>query len=467
MVVNGQAPTSFNRSPSPESSALNEEKAANPNIAYSMHLHTTCKAYSQAFKVRFFVQVDFIVMLVDSQIPQGGDTPDFSLSFVIFDKYRFSPLLLILIARGSAMSPRYRSQKSILTLRNRRRRMFLETLEDRRLLTVSTPQLMTPNFAGNNTGNAGTLLNEQVLSDDGRYLVFASTATNLVNNDTNGGLSDVYLRDLQTNTITIVSKRAGGGTPDGASDHPAISPDGNFVAFASYASDLDVTGTNSNNGHWQVYRWSRATGEIRLVSVNTDGTNGGDSTSWLPSISADGSRISFTTAASNLASGVTDTNGKWDVYYRNLTTSVTTLVTHSSSDPLLAADSYSSEPSRMSRDGSTIVYASLATNLAAGTSDVNQTGRDIVSYDIATGLNRYVSVETAAPASGNANSWRSNEALSADGVYEVFMSYASDLATNDFNGNSDVFLRNNLTGVTTLISRTTSGTSAAGRRIMQ
>ncbi len=116
------------------------------------------------------------------------------------------------------MSPKYRSQKSILTLRNRRRRMFLEALEDRRLLTVSTPQLMTPNFAGNNTGNAGTLLNEQVLSGDGRYLVFASTASNLVNNDTNGALSDVYLRDLQTNTITIVSKRAGGGTPDGASD---------------------------------------------------------------------------------------------------------------------------------------------------------------------------------------------------------------------------------------------------------
>ncbi len=234
------------------------------------------------------------------------------------------------------------------------------------------------------------------------------------------------------------------------------------MAFASYASDLDVTGPNSNNGQWQVYRWSRATGEIKLVSVNTDGTNGGDSTSWVPSISADGSRISFTTAASNLASGVTDTNGNWDIYYRNLTTSVTTLVTHSSADPLLAADSYSSEPSRMSRDGSTIVYSSTATNLEAGTSDLNQTGRDIVSYDIATGLNRYVSVETAAPASGNSYSWRSNEALSADGVYEVFMSYASDLATNDLNGNSDVFLRNNVTGVTTLISRTSSGSSASG-----
>ncbi len=62
---------------------------------------------------------------------------------------------------------------------------------------------MTPNFAGNNTGNANTLLNEQVLSGDGRYLVFASTASNLVNNDTNGALSDVYLKTYRPTQLRL------------------------------------------------------------------------------------------------------------------------------------------------------------------------------------------------------------------------------------------------------------------------
>ena len=157
------------------------------------------------------------------------------------------------------------------------------------------------------SGNAGSSRTNQSLSADGRYEVFASSASDLVAGDVNG-TTDVFLRNLQTGATTLISRAASGGSANSASDAAVISADGNFVAFHSCATNLDVTGTNGTAGYSQVYRWDRATGEIVLVSPNDTDTDGGNNYSYYPTISEDGQRIAFETYATNLVTGITDAN---------------------------------------------------------------------------------------------------------------------------------------------------------------
>ncbi len=152
-----------------------------------------------------------------------------------------------------------------------------------------------------------------------------SYASDLATNDFNGS-SDVFLRNNVTGVTTLISRTSSGSSASGASDYAVISADGNYVAFASTASDLNVTGTNPYNGNWQVFRWSRLTGVLEAVSLDETGAGGGNSTSWTPSISGDGSKIAYLSAANNLIPGFVHANGDWNVFLRNFSTTSTTLV---------------------------------------------------------------------------------------------------------------------------------------------
>jgi hypothetical protein len=147
------------------------------------------------------------------------------------------------------------------------------------------------------------------ISADGRFVSFSSWASNLVAGDTNG-VRDVFVRDRATGTTRRVSVGSDGTEGNGESLTSAVSPDGRFVAFGSAASNLVIADTN---GEPDVFVRDRATGAIRLVSVDTVGTaaGGGD-----PSISADGRFVSFSSWASHLVAG--DTNGIIDVFVRDL-----------------------------------------------------------------------------------------------------------------------------------------------------
>ena len=102
-----------------------------------------------------------------------------------------------------------------------------------------------------------------------------------------------------------------GGTDSGNSVSAAslISADGRYVVFVSYASDLVGTDTN---GTGDVFVRDRQTGMTELVSVNSGGTDSGNSVSSLPHISADGSTVVFASFASDLVG--TDTNSAQDVF---------------------------------------------------------------------------------------------------------------------------------------------------------
>ncbi len=150
---------------------------------------------------------------------------------------------------------------------------------------------------------------QPALSSDGRYVVFASDATNLVTADSNG-VSDIFLRDRTANTTSRVSLDVSGGQSDGFSYNPVISNDGRYVAFDSLAT-LDPLDYNNT---WDVYLRDRTSKTTTRLSVATS-TAEGNLDSQRPVMSADGRYVLFDSIASNLVSG--DTNMAADIFVRD------------------------------------------------------------------------------------------------------------------------------------------------------
>lgn len=156
------------------------------------------------------------------------------------------------------------------------------------------------------------------ISADGRYVAFESWAFNLVPGDTNG-VVDVFVRDRFTATTTRVSVASGGTQGDDWSFAPRISGDGRFILFASSATNL-VTG--DSNGAADTFVRDRVLGTTERVSVNSAGAQGdGTSASAWPWISPEGRYVAFESVAMNLVLG--DTNSTADVFLRDRWTGVT------------------------------------------------------------------------------------------------------------------------------------------------
>ena len=140
------------------------------------------------------------------------------------------------------------------------------------------------------------------ISADGRYVAFMSRADLTVHGSSRGGdgsdgngVSDIYLRDtLLQHTRRLSQGRA--DDTDGPSYQPAISSDGRFVAFASEASNLIEGGGNRAA---QIYLRDVETGAIELIS-HTPAGRAGDGGSARPIMSGDGSVIAYQSLASNL-----------------------------------------------------------------------------------------------------------------------------------------------------------------------
>jgi Tol biopolymer transport system component len=148
------------------------------------------------------------------------------------------------------------------------------------------------------------------ISDDGRYAVFQSRATNLVANDAND-VDDVFVRDRATGTTERVSVDSAGGEADYGGQGPVISGNGRFVAFSSDATNLDAGDTN---GWEDCFVHDRVTGLTECVSVATP-SSPLDDESEVMSISANGELVTFLTFADDVVPG--DTNGFPDVFVRD------------------------------------------------------------------------------------------------------------------------------------------------------
>jgi len=272
-------------------------------------------------------------------------------------------------------------------------------------------------------GNGGS--HGPSISPDGRYVAFWSSASNLVLDDTNGA-SDIFVRDRVTRTTERVSVASNGTQGNGSSLSGSISPDGRYVAFVSWATNLAPGDTN---GHRDVFVRDRLAGATERVSVATDGTQG-DSWSEAPSISADGRYVAFSSFASNLAPG--DTNGYEDVFVRDRVAGTTERVS-------IAADgTQGNGPSYMtsiSANGRYVAFVGIASNLVPG--DTNDS-RDVFVRDRMTGTTERVSVAVDGT---QGNDTSQSPSMSADGRQLGFNSFANNLVPGDTNGVPDVFVR--------------------------
>ena len=167
-------------------------------------------------------------------------------------------------------------------------------------------------------GTSGTQANEGSqggISADGRFALFGTDASNLVAGDTNG-LGDIFVHDRQTGQTTRVSVSSAGAQGNGDSGDATLSADGRYVLFQSSATNM-VPG--DTNGLRDEFIHDRVTGQIVRVNVASDGTQANavsigddDGCCAFPSISADGRSVVVVTLASNLVAG--DTNGVDDVF---------------------------------------------------------------------------------------------------------------------------------------------------------
>ena len=148
------------------------------------------------------------------------------------------------------------------------------------------------------------------ISANGRFVAFGSVATNLVLDDTNG-TRDIFVRDLKKGTTTIVSVASSGEQSDRLSRLPSISANGRFIAFSSFAGNLVDGDTQSGV---EVYVHDRKKGRTTKVSVDASGADG-DLPSDRASISANGRFVSFESSATNLVEG--DANGETDIFVRD------------------------------------------------------------------------------------------------------------------------------------------------------
>lgn len=316
---------------------------------------------------------------------------------------------------------------------------------------------------GDAEGNAGSF--NPSLSADGRYVVFDSDAGNLVPGDTNNA-RDVFVRDLLTGTTILVSVAHDGSPADGASSLGAISADGRYVAFQSWATNL--TATPDANGSEDIYLRDLAAGTTVLISATPGGAPAGFSTN--AAISPDGGYVAFqsTTPAETLVSGLgfTDDNSVNDVFLRRVggpmylasagtsnNTSLNVIGNGASSQPRLS-EVGSSGPS-----GLFVTFESQAGNLiAAGSASPHvHVYRRAMPTPTLAGTAR-VSV-TPGGAPGNAQSISAS--ISPDGRYVAFNSSASDLVPGDANQQQDIFLRDMDLSATVLVSTHTSGAQGA------
>ncbi|MFD7663845.1 hypothetical protein [Streptomyces sp. NPDC059788] len=179
-----------------------------------------------------------------------------------------------------------------------------------------------------------------VLSANGRVLVFVSRARNLVPGLPEGTGMQVYAKDLRTGRVDLVS-----ANPDGSPGYEpgytrSVSADGRFVAFDSPSKTLDPHDSGDGMDVFVRDRWK---GTTELVTRHDGAPDA--ARSFLPSISADGRRVAFTSLRDDLVPG--DANGYADVFVRDRLTGATRLVsvagdgtqgTAASSDPVISAD---------------------------------------------------------------------------------------------------------------------------------
>jgi hypothetical protein len=347
--------------------------------------------------------------------------------------------------------------------------------------------------SGGVPGDDISFVGQNSMSWNGRFVAFASNSTNLVPDDKNG-TTDVFVRDRRTGTTERVSRGLGGSESDGESGGTAmpISADGRIVVFASRATNLVPGDTNLSQ---DVFVYDRHTGRTERISVSSGGVQASGGFSFPRDVSADGRFVLFGSTASNLVDG--DTNGLDDLFVRDRRTGRTERVNVSSAGLQgngevfqaagISADgrfvAFGTSASnvvpgvgegqvyiRDRRRGTTealdigpllfgVNPALSATGRFVAFEGIDELGSDIYLHDRVTATTRLV---TRGLNGERSNSGSTFPAISASGRYVAFPSDASNLVPDDANGATDVFRYDGVAGAIVRVSVANDGTEADG-----
>jgi Tol biopolymer transport system component len=275
---------------------------------------------------------------------------------------------------------------------------------------------------------------QPAISANGRFVIFTSTADDLVAGDDNDK-PDVFERDLATGVTRRVSVASHGGQANGPSSNGSVSGDGRYVTFASTSSD--VVGHEKAAAE-EVYVHDTASNLTSVISVTGSGKRQNAAVSspftQVSSISGDGRYVAFDSDATNLA-GRTG-NGHTNVYVRDRKLRRTELVSVSSTGALGDDDSFSPE---ISPDGHFVVFDSLADDLAPDAA----AGSNV--YLRAIGQKETTTVDVTADSRPRdpelGSSLLQQPVVSANGMFAVFESGADNLVSSASNGVENLYLR--------------------------
>ena len=375
-----------------------------------------------------------------------------------------------------------------------------------RNLATSSMELISAGLPGLSslTPNGLSVISSSSVSTNGRYVAYWSEADNLAAGDTNG-LRDVFVHDLASGANFLVSVNSNGVPGNGLSTDPAISGNGQFVVFASSSSDMTANDANKST---DVFLYDLQTGTITLVSANTNDNGTGNAASYSPSISVDGRYVLYFSKAGDLVPGSVQ-NSSGNLFWRGMQSGTNRAITSYSSGSIVRAINAAMTPdgrrvvysvqlntptatcyvwdassgqniysnaasttiskTAISPDGNQIIFYqtnqvalvdlnskaqvlfsntlsragcqfSADNRLLAYVAGTNQ----IYLYDFQTGSNVLVSA--------GANESCDMPTISADGRFVAYRSFASNLAANDTNGVPNIFLYDSLVGTTTLVT---------------
>jgi hypothetical protein len=274
------------------------------------------------------------------------------------------------------------------------------------------------------------------ISANGKWVVFSSNAADLVAGDSNE-VPDIFLYDVKGKAVELVSVDREGGPANEASDAPAVSGDGRYVAFESDASDLIFGDTNAGS---DVFVRDRQSGTTTRISVSSDGEEGFGFSS-MGDISADGAYVVFSSTSDLVPD---DTNGVRDVFLSDRNNADPWSRIHLLSRGGNQVGNGVSQKPAIGDDGSAVAFTSAASNLVPGDT------------------NAVADVFRCPAVMGNADDWSvvrcsvgttsfvqpNNDAgvlaLAEDGRHVVFRSIATNLVPADTNAQADIFLYDRL-----------------------
>lgn len=319
--------------------------------------------------------------------------------------------------------------------------------------------------------SANSVSSNPIFSSDGSKVAFVSFASNLVAGDINNNY-DVFVRDILAGTTTRVSTNSLGAEVFGSSVSPRFNDDATKILFTSNATTL----VPDSNGTFDIFMKNLVTGAVTRISTTSTGAEatGGDSTfgdnfdsltgtgnNSTRFISSDDSKVIFHSAATNLVSG--DSNGRIDVFVKNLVTGATTRASTSSAG---VQGNGNSRYASISADGTKVLFQSQATNFATG--DTNGAD-DIFVKDLATGtltlVSHGVGGGVGVGASNGAASVSQGASFSPDGTKVMFSSFAR-LVTEDTDSFSDIYIKDLISGEMQLMSRNLAGAKLNGNSLL-